>query len=98
MASNVAVKLINNPSQKLGPNKRTGICQSCEWFKESPITRWQFAIFLLFAVSSIIWILIRIGSPITGLSPLTLSNSVSNNNYHLTNSYPICIFFFVLFS
>eukprot|EP00484_Ammonia_sp_Unknown_P021023 CAMPEP_0197034940 /NCGR_PEP_ID=MMETSP1384-20130603/12864_1 /TAXON_ID=29189 /ORGANISM="Ammonia sp." /LENGTH=289 /DNA_ID=CAMNT_0042464915 /DNA_START=21 /DNA_END=890 /DNA_ORIENTATION=- len=48
------------------PTKRKGLCQSCQWFKESPRTRWQFALFLLFSILAIICIAIRFGNPIGG--------------------------------
>merc|ERR1712129_411868 len=48
------------------PPKRVGICASCQWFKESPMTRWTFAIMLLFAVLTPIWIIIRATGSLTG--------------------------------
>ena len=47
--------------------ERTGICQSCQWFKEEPCLRWQFAVFLGFAFISILWIIIRLSDQLTGI-------------------------------
>ena len=50
------------------PRDRGILCRSCQWFRESPISRWRFGLFLLFAASSIIWSILRsIISPISGL-------------------------------
>merc|ERR1712154_532040 len=43
-----------------------GICAPCQWFKESPLKRWPFAVFLLFGILAIIWILIRATGSLTG--------------------------------
>ena len=48
------------------PPKRTGICAPCQWFKESPMTRWTFAVMLLFGCLTPIWIIIRATGTLTG--------------------------------
>eukprot|EP01083_Nonionella_stella_P016101 45025_1 len=42
------------------PEKRTGFCAPCQWFKEAPLTRWEFALFLSFSVLAIVWCLVRV--------------------------------------
>eukprot|EP01084_Bolivina_argentea_P214852 364711_1 len=46
--------------------QRSGICQSCEWFKENPLRRWQFAVFLLFGILTLLWLILRVTSSLTG--------------------------------
>jgi len=48
------------------PPARKGLFQSCEWFKQRPLSRWQFAVFLLFGVATLLWIVIKATSGITG--------------------------------
>ena len=67
-----AEQLVNKPSTESSedskPEERHGIFQSCQWFSESPMSRWQFALFLGFGASSIIWIIIRLSSSLSGLT------------------------------
>ena len=44
----------------------TGICQSCLWFKQSPLRRWTFGVMLLFALLTPIWLIIRATGTLTG--------------------------------
>eukprot|EP00483_Globobulimina_turgida_P013734 UN13760 len=45
---------------------RSGPCQSCQWFKENPLRRWQFAVFLLFGILTLLWLILRVTSKLTG--------------------------------
>eukprot|EP00483_Globobulimina_turgida_P000508 UN00508 len=46
--------------------ERSGICQSCQWFKENPLRRWKFAVFLLFTVLTLVWLILRVTASLTG--------------------------------
>eukprot|EP01084_Bolivina_argentea_P126131 223394_1 len=45
---------------------RTGIFQSCAWFNENKLRRWQFALFLLFGVATLLWLILRVTGSLTG--------------------------------
>jgi len=46
--------------------ERSGVCQSCQWFKEAPLRRYQFAVFLLFGILTLLWLILRVTSSVTG--------------------------------
>jgi len=46
--------------------KRKGLFQSCAWFKEKPLRRWIYAAFLLFAPASMLWVIVKASSGVTG--------------------------------
>merc|ERR1719291_459209 len=61
------VTLINQSDQSSqSPPERSGICAPCIWFKESPMTRWTFAVMLLFGCLTPVWIVIRATGTLTG--------------------------------
>lgn len=46
--------------------ERSGLFQSCQWFKENPLRRYQFAVFLLFGILTLLWLILRVTSSLTG--------------------------------
>eukprot|EP01084_Bolivina_argentea_P074019 134290_1 len=48
------------------PPKRNGICGPCIWFKEKPLSRWQFIVLLLFGILTPLWVVIRLTGSLTG--------------------------------
>eukprot|EP00483_Globobulimina_turgida_P002713 UN02718 len=48
------------------PPKRSGICAACVWFKEKPLSRWQFIVMLLFAILTPVWAFLRVTGSLTG--------------------------------
>eukprot|EP01083_Nonionella_stella_P252577 870060_1 len=48
------------------PPKRNGICAPCIWFKEKPLSRWQFIVLLLFGILTPLWVVIRLTGSLTG--------------------------------
>eukprot|EP01083_Nonionella_stella_P066588 175457_1 len=53
-------------NNKASAPKRKGICAPCQWFKESPLKRWQFALMLLFGLLTPVWAFLRVTGSITG--------------------------------
>ena len=47
-------------------SKRSGICAPCQWFKEKPLARMQFAVLLLFGILTPVWTLVRLTGSLTG--------------------------------
>jgi len=49
------------------PEKKfTGICASCQWFKEAPFKRKLYGVMILWCLSNAVYIVIRAGSEIAG--------------------------------
>jgi len=45
---------------------RKGPFQSCKWFMERPLSRWMFAVMLLFGPACLFWVILKASSGITG--------------------------------
>lgn len=48
------------------PRERTGFLAPCLWFKEAPLRRWQFLVMCLPGIATILWIVLKATSSITG--------------------------------
>jgi len=48
------------------PKREGGICAPWKWFCESPLKRYQFLVFLIFGMLTIVWLLMFITSGATG--------------------------------
>ena len=64
--------------------KRTGIFQSCAWFKESPLRRWTFAVMLLFAIMTPLWLILKatsgtVGDVLAGVCGIILACYAANH-------------------
>eukprot|EP01084_Bolivina_argentea_P065360 119136_1 len=83
-----AETLVHKPTIKPAPKlpERKGCCAPCEWFQESPLHRWQFGLFLLFAILPFLFAGIRyggnktiIGDVISGLFAVILAVHGANH-------------------
>eukprot|EP01084_Bolivina_argentea_P057785 105549_1 len=64
--------------------ERKGCCAPCQWFKEKPLSRWQFGVFLLFGFLTLIWLIMKAtggitGEVLAGLCALILSCYAANH-------------------
>eukprot|EP01084_Bolivina_argentea_P282551 483674_1 len=70
--------------QNAPPKREGGICAPWIWFKESPMKRYQFLVFLLFGLLTIIWLLVFItnqtgGYIAAGIAAIVMSGYGANH-------------------